>query len=205
MLSALAAPGWAQPKPALFAYVGSFTTTQRYARGDGIHVYRVDAETGAWTHVQRVANLVNPSFLAIGRDGRCVYSVHGDETYATAFSVDRESGQITPIGRAETGGRNGVHLAADPGGRYVLVANYGSGNIAVLPTRPDGALGDAAQVVPLEGQPGPHRVEQTSSHPHQIVFDPSGRYVVVPDKALSSSSGRLSTRSKGATRSLFSK
>jgi 6-phosphogluconolactonase len=30
----------------MFAYVGSFTTAQRKARGDGIHVYRVDAATG---------------------------------------------------------------------------------------------------------------------------------------------------------------
>lgn len=183
-LSILAAKGLAQQGAAHFAYVGCFTTAQRYARGDGIHVYRMDAATGGWTHTQRVPNLVNPSFLAIGRNQRHVYSAHGDETYATAFSVERETGQLTPIGRAATGGSNGVHLVMDPSGRFVLVANYASGNIGVLPARPDGSLGDAAQLVPLEGQPGPHRVEQAGSHPHQIVFDPSGRYVVVPDKGL---------------------
>ena len=31
---------------ALYAYVGCYTTAQRYARGDGIHVYRVDATSG---------------------------------------------------------------------------------------------------------------------------------------------------------------
>jgi len=184
LLTALAADASAQPDPEHFAYVGCFTTVQRYARGDGIHVYRVEAGTGVWRHTQRVANLVNPSFLAISRDQRHVYSVHGDETYATAFSVDRESGHLALLGRAETGGRNGVHLAIDPSGRYLIVANYASGNVAVLPVRPDGALGDAAQVVPLEGQPGPHRVEQAGSHPHQVVFDPSGRFVVVPDKGV---------------------
>jgi hypothetical protein len=30
---------------ATYAYVGSYTTAERYARGDGIHVYRVDPET----------------------------------------------------------------------------------------------------------------------------------------------------------------
>jgi len=173
-----------QAGPALFAYVGCFTTAQRYARGDGIHVYEVDAATGAWKHSQRVANLVNPSFLAIARDQRHVYSVHGDETYATAFSVDRGSGHLMPAGRAETGGRNGVHLAIDASGKFVIVANYASGNVAVLPMRSDGALNDAVHVIPLEGQPGPHKIEQTASHPHQVLFDPSGRYVVVPDKGL---------------------
>jgi 6-phosphogluconolactonase len=169
---------------AIFAYVGCYTTAQRYARGDGIHVYRVDPETGGWTHLQHVGGLVNPSFLTLRPDRSFLYSVHGDETYATAFSVDRSTGRLQQTNRAETGGRNGVHQAFDPAGRFLLIANYSSGSVSVLPVRPDGALTEPVQVVSLPGQPGPHRVEQTGSHPHQIVFDPSGRYVVVPDKGL---------------------
>jgi len=168
----------------VFAYVGCFTTAQRYARGEGIHVYRVDLESGKWDHVQLVGDLVNPSFLAMGRDQRFLYSVHGDEGYATSFSINRESGKLAFLNRADTGGRNGVHLAIDPSGRFVVVANYASGSVSVMPVREDGALADAKQVVPLPGQPGPNRVEQASSHPHHVVFDPSGRFVVVPDKGL---------------------
>lgn len=168
----------------IYAYVGCFTTAQRYARGDGIHVYRVNMETGEWSPVQQVANLVNPSFLALGSDLRLLFSVHGDEDYATSFSVDRTSGKLALLNRAATGGRNGVHLAIDRTGRFMIVANYSSGNVSVMPVREDGTLGDAAQVVPLPGQPGPNRVEQAGSHPHHIVFDPSGRFVVVPDKGL---------------------
>jgi 6-phosphogluconolactonase (cycloisomerase 2 family) len=169
---------------ALYAYVGCYTTAQRYARGDGIHGYRVDPETGAWTHVQRVGDLVNPSFLVMSRDGRFLYSVHGDETYATVFAVDGETGRLKLVNRAATGGRNGVYQAVDRSGRFLVVANYSSGDVAVMPIRSDGSLGDAAENVKLPGQPGPHRVEQTSSHPHQVVFDPSGKFVVVPDKGL---------------------
>lgn len=167
-----------------YAYVGCYTAAERYARGDGIHVYRVDSETGAWSPIQHVGNLINPSFLVLRRDQRYLYSVHGDETYASSFSVDRESGRLTPLNRAETGGRNGVHQAIDPSGRFLLVANYSTGNVAVLPVRQDGTLADQVQLAALQGQPGPHRIEQTSSHPHQIVFDPSGRFVMVPDKGL---------------------
>ena len=166
------------------AYVGCFTTAQRYARGDGIHVYWVDAETGEWTPVQQVTDLVNPSFLVLSRDQRFLYSVHGDENYATSFSVDPKSGRLAPLNRASTGGRNGVHQAVDQAGRQMIVANYSSGSISVMPLRTDGTLGDAAPVISLPGQPGPNRVEQASSHPHQILFDPSGRFVVVPDKGL---------------------
>ena len=202
-----AAPLAAQPaRPPLYAYVGCYTTAQRSARGDGIHVYRVDARTGGWRQVQRAGDLVNPSFLVIAADQRHLYSVHGDETYATAFSVDRATGEIQPLQRAETGGRNAVHLAIDPSGRFLIVANYGSGSVAVMPIRPDGSLADAAQVVPLPGQPGPHRIEQTSSHPHHVVFDPGGRSVIVPDKGLDrififrfdAASGRLTPTEQGA-------
>jgi 6-phosphogluconolactonase (cycloisomerase 2 family) len=169
---------------ALYAYVGCYTTARRYARGDGIHVYRVDPGTGAWTHVQHVGNLVNPSFLVLRRDQRYLYAVHGDESYATSFSVDRKSGLLTLLNRVETGGRNGVYQAIDASDKFMVVANYGTGNVSVLPVRQDGALGDQLQVVPLPGLPGPNRIEQASSHPHQIVFDPSGKYVVAPDKGL---------------------
>jgi 6-phosphogluconolactonase len=195
----------AQTRGATFAYVGCYTTAARYARGDGIHAYRVDP-SGAWTPVQTVGDLVNPSFLVTAREGRVLYSVHGDEAYATAFAVDRESGRLTLLNRAATGGKNGVHQAVDPSGRYLLVANYSSGSIGVLPIRADGGLQDAAHIVPLPGQPGPHRVEQAESHPHQILFDPSGKFVVVPDKGLDrvfvfrfdSATGKLMPTAQGA-------
>jgi len=191
---------------AIFAYAGSYTTAQRYARGDGIHVYEIEPQTGAWTHIQHVGNLVNPSFLVMGRDQRCLYSVHGDEAYATAFSVDRATGHLTVLNRAETSGRNGVHPALDPAGHFLLVANYSTGTVAVMSVRPDGGLVDAVHQVALPGQPGPHRVEQSASHPHQILFDPSGRYVVVPDKGLDrifvfafdSATGKLTPTAQGS-------
>jgi len=191
---------------ALYAYVGCYTTAQRSARGDGIHVYRINAQTAEWTHVQHVGDLVNPSFLAISRDQRHLYSVHGDESYATSFSIDRATGFLKPLNRAETGGKNGVHLAIDPRGRFLVVANYAAGNVAVLPIRPDGALSEATQVVTLPGQPGPHRIEQAGSHPHHVVFDPGGRSVIVPDKGLDrvfifrfdAASGKLTPTEQGA-------
>ncbi|MEP6716075.1 MAG: lactonase family protein [Terriglobia bacterium] len=171
------------------AYVGCFTTAQRNARGDGIHIYKVDVRAGSLTPRRRVADLVNPSFLVVSPDRRLLYAAHGDERYISAFSIYRPTGDLTLLGTAETGGVNGAHLATSPDGRFIVVANYSSGSVAVLPVRADPMSGGVRlvnhiQLVQLEGNPGPHRVEQTASHPHQIVFDPSGQFVVVPDKGL---------------------
>ena len=186
-LAAPAAPAAGQTSPghaSMYAYVGSFTSAQRKARGDGIHIYRVDPATGAFTHVQHLGDLVNPSYLALSRDQHVLYSVHGDEDYATAFALDPQTGEARLLNRAATGGKNGVREAVDPSGKFLVVANYASGTIAVLPIAADGSLRDQHQVVQLPGEPGPHKVEQVSSHPHDIVFDPSGRFVLVPDKGL---------------------
>ena len=166
-----------------FAYVGSFTSEER-GRGDGINVYRIDPVSGDWTHVQLVADIVNPSFLALDRSRRFLYSAHADMAYATAFAIDATSGRLTLLNRQETGGTNGVHLAVDASNRFLVVSNYASGSMAVLPINTDGSLGPRSDLVDLPGSPGPHPTQQTSSHPHHNPFDPEGRFLLVPDKGL---------------------
>ena len=167
-----------------FAYVGTYTTQARGARGTGLHAFEVDPDTGAWTQLQTLGGLVNPSFLVMNADQTRLYAVHGDEEHATAFALDTDTGAVRILNQAATGGRNGVRQALDPSGRFMVVANYGSGTVAVLAIRPDGSLADQHQLVALEGELGPHRREQASSRPHDICFDPTGRFVVVPDKGL---------------------
>jgi 6-phosphogluconolactonase len=170
--------------PFYFAYVGSRTTRERNARGDGINVYRVDATTGRWTHVQLVDGLLNPSFLALDRSSRFLYCVHGDASEISAFSIDPERGKLTFINQETTAGKNPVHLSVDPGNRFLVVANHVTSSLAVLPRHEDGSLGKLVDLVVLEGQIGPHRIEQPFAKPHQVEFDPSGRFIIVPDKGL---------------------
>ena len=173
----------AQPVPK-FAYVGSYTTKERNARGEGINVYRIDPTTGTWTHVQLVKDLVNPSWLTLDRRQHMLYSAHGDGEVVTAFRIDEQTGQLSPLGTQATKGKNGVRLGVDGSNKFVVVANYSSGTVAALPINADGSLAPLTHLPKLEGKPGPHRTEQASSHPHDIVFDPPGRFIVVPDKGL---------------------
>ena len=127
-------------KHPLLAYVGSYTTPGRNGRGNGINVYRVDRRTGAFSHVQQLGGLENPSFLAIDRAGHFLYSVHGDRSEATAFSIDQRTGHLGLINRQSTGGFNPVHLSFDATGKFLSVVNYGSDSLAVLRVQKDGGL-----------------------------------------------------------------
>jgi len=194
LLAAVAASRWtyrsafaqapAETDVSGFAYVGSFTSEERGASGDGINVYRVDPISAEWSHVQLVADLVNPSFLAVDQSRRFLYSVHADSSYVTAFAIDATSGRLTLLNREETGGTNGVHLAVDASNRFLVVSNYASGSMTVLPINEDGSLAPRSDLVELPGSPGPHPTQQTSSHPHHNPFDPEGRFLLVPDKGL---------------------
>lgn len=177
-----ASPARAQT-PGIFAYVGGFTTSKRRGHGGGINVYRVDPVSGAWTHEQ-LLEIVNPSFLALDRAQRFLYSVHSDLEVVSSYAIDEKTGRITALNLQSCGGKNPVHLAIDPGGRWIVTANYTGGSVGVVPIEKDGALGPRTDLVALKGEPGPDRVRQESSHPHEAVFDPSGRFLVVPDLGL---------------------
>jgi len=168
----------------MYAYVGSRTTRERNARGEGISVFKVDPERGTLQLVDIEKGLVNPSFLALSRDGNFLYTVHGDESEVSAFKVDRQSGRLTFLNRQSTQGKNPVHLALDPSGHYLVISNHIGASLAVVPVNADGSLAPLTQLVKLEGPIGPHRVEQKQAKPHFNPFDPSGRFVLVPDKGL---------------------
>ncbi len=166
------------------AYVGCRTSRERNAHGDGISVYSVDAATGHWQKVQLLSGLLNPSFLAFSKDKRFLYAVHRDGSEISSYTIDAATGHITPLNQQTTQGKNPVHLALDPTGRFMVVCNHNTSSLAVLPVGQNGALEPVCDLFELKGKIGPHRVEQPFSKPHEAVFAPDGRTIVVPDKGL---------------------
>ena len=164
-----------------FMYVGSFTGEGR-GHGEGLSVFARANESSPWTLVQLLDKIADPSFLTIDRTGRFIYSAHGGGEQVTAYGIDLTSGKLTVINQQPTKGVNGVHVSIDATNRHLALANYATGSLIVLPILPDGSLGAISDQVALTGQPGPHRTEQTSSHPHHCPFDRTGRFIVVPDK-----------------------
>jgi 6-phosphogluconolactonase len=182
-MSSQAASSAARPMPR-FAYVGCYTSKDRNGTGEGISVHRIDPASGAFTQVQVLKEIVNPSWLTLDRQSRFLYSAHGDGTEVVAYAIDETTGRLTVMNRQPTRGRNGVHLAIDATGRFLAVANYASGSLVVLPINENGSLAPVSDLAETKGTPGPHRTQQESSHPHHCPFDRTGRFIVVPDKGL---------------------
>ena len=165
-----------------FAYVGCFTTQKRKARGKGVAVFRIDPATGAWMFIEACDAIPNPHYVCLDHTQRFLYSAHGDSSEIGAYARDPKTGKLRFLNKQQTGGDNSSTVTPDPSNRYVVLAN-GPG-VAVFPINKDGSLAPRSDLVIPSGAPGPFRDEQHGPHPHQAIFDLTGRFVVVPDKGL---------------------
>lgn len=165
-----------------FAYVGCFTTEKRKARGKGVAVFRIDPATGAWTFIEACDAIPNPHYVCLDHTQRFLYSAHGDSSEIGAYARDPKTGKLRFLNKQQTGGDNSSTVTPDPSNCYVVLAN-GPG-VAVFPINKDGSLAARSDLFIPSGEPGPFRDEQHGPHPHQAIFDLTGRFVVVPDKGL---------------------
>lgn len=174
-----------------FVYLGCYTEPRPARSGPGISVYRLDPLTGALELAEIFTETRNPSFLALDPTRRFLYAVNEIANYedrpsgsVSAFAIHPETGGLTLLNMQATLGRNPAHVSVDPTGRFVLVANYSGGNIALFPIRPDGSLAPASDMVMHEGPLGPNTARQEAPHPHQIQTDPTGTFAIVNDLGL---------------------
>ncbi len=164
----------------MFVYVGSYTEAG-YGAGPGISVFRFDGETGGLTPVQTVGGVANPSFLAVSADGWFVYATNEQaDGGVTALARDAGTGELRVLNREASHGADPCYVSLDASGRYVLVANYSGGTVAVLPIGPDGSVGAATDVVTHAGS-SVRADRQGEPHPHMIAPSPDGGSILVTD------------------------
>jgi 6-phosphogluconolactonase (cycloisomerase 2 family) len=205
----------AQPKETagqLLAYVGTFSSplgdvlpTQvdlPPGNGRGIHLFQVNRSTGAMTPAGIHEMGTSPSCLAVNRTGTCLYSANetdrvGEQKEGTvsAFAINRTDGKLKLLNSVRSGGAGPTYVSMHPSGRFLLVANYFGGSVAVLPILAEGRLGDATDVKKDAGKVGPTKAANAPAgsfaisghdrtHAHMIAPDPSGRYVLHVDLGL---------------------
>lgn len=168
----------------MYAYIGSRTSTQRNAKGEGISICEIDSTSGELIHKKTIGNLVNPSYLAISHSKRFLYVVHGDINEVSAFAIDLSTGDLSLIDRLHCGGRNPVHLALSADDKFLVVSNHMTGNVVSIALLENGTFGRIISNINLIGKVGCHRIEQPFAKPHFNGFDRSHKFIIVPDKGL---------------------
>lgn len=167
-------------------YVGTYTQSLPHvqAKAGGIDIYWLDMASGALTYLSTCTGIANPSYVVLDAQGHHLYCVEETaEGQVHAFSVDAATGALTPLNHHPSHGAEPCHLSLDRQGRWVLVANYSSGSIAVLPIQADGSLGPATEHVQHRGgSVNPDR--QEGPHAHWIYTDPANRFVLAVDLGL---------------------
>ncbi len=186
-LSMLATAAIAQPQ---YAWVGTYNPN-----GEGLYRFTVDPQTGALGNKKLVSQLPNAAQLTVSHDGKTLYlASEAEKGVIQALRIGAE-GELTELNQVASGGAGPVYVSLTPEGRHLLVANYVSGSIAVLPVKADGSLGEATDTHQDQGEPGAAKPEaavegsfaasdHNGPHAHMIAADPSGKFVFSTDLGL---------------------
>lgn len=164
-------------------YAGTYTN----ADSRGIHLLRLNMATGELVTAELAAEAINPSYLAIAANGRNLYAVSevnsiGGETGGglTSFAIEPRTGALRRLNQVGSRGGSPCYVTLHPKGTHALVANYGGGNLAVIPVRPDGSLASAVDVKQHSGV-GANPQRQPGPRAHCVLFTPDQRHVVAVD------------------------
>jgi 6-phosphogluconolactonase len=170
------------------AYVGTYT--EEGSNSKGIYAYRFDEGSGQITPLGLAAETTNPSWIALHPNGRFLYAVNEVKDYkgpnsggVSAFSIDRATGKLTFLNEVPSRGADPCYVSVDKRGKFVLVANYTGGSVAVFPVQQDGKLGEASDFIQRTGH-GTDPKRQEAPHAHSVDLSPDNRFAFVDDLGL---------------------
>lgn len=167
-------------------YFGTYTGEKSL----GIYVAEFEPATGKLGEPRLAAKTRNPTFLAIDPKGRILYAVNevgdfggGKSGAVSAFRLEANTGNLELINTQPSGGSGPCHLAVARNGSCVLVANYGSGSVAVLPLDSDGRLQQPSASIQHRGSSiNPQR--QEGPHAHFVIWSPDDQLILACDLGL---------------------
>jgi len=161
------------------AYIG---TGGRESKG--IYAFRFDSTTGKLDPIGLVAEAKRPSFVALHPNGRFLYAVAEANGGAVgAYSIDAKTGMLTLLNTVSSKGDGPCYVRVDRTGKNVLVANYSSGSVAVLPIEADGKLRESTSFVQHSGTVADVK-RQGGPRAHSFNPSPDNRFAVAADLGL---------------------
>lgn len=163
-------------------YVGTFTSEG----AEGIYQCSFNSSTGTISQTMVYKGVDNPNFLRKSPDGKYLYVVT-----RAPLSVDPSGGSVSAyrigfrgnlefLNKQSSQGNGPCYVDVSPNGKWVAIANYGGGSVAVYPVNQDGSLKPASAFVKHRGS-GPHPSRQKEPHAHSIKFSEDGKTLYAAD------------------------
>ncbi len=183
----------------VLAYVGTYTGAHGAAgHGEGIEQFEMDPHTGELSRRAPAVKTPNPSWLALHPSKKYLYAVNevdnfdGGNGSVSAFAIDGATGALRLLNTVSSKGAIPAYCSVDAAGKFVFVANYGAGSIAVLPILANGSLGSAVDFHRDLGSVGSKHATDAprgsfaisghdAPHAHMIACDPQNRFVLATD------------------------
>jgi 6-phosphogluconolactonase len=167
-------------------YIGTYTEHG----SQGIYVCQFDPSNGSLSTPELAAVTADPSFLAVAPSRRFLYTINETDHFngqptggVSAFSIDRATSKLTLLNQVSSLAAGPAYITLDQTARYVLVANYDEGSVAVYRILPDGKIGDSTTFLRHMGSSvDPER--QQGPHAHSIALSPDNRFAIVADLGL---------------------
>ncbi len=166
----------------MLVYIGTYTSGK--SKSEGIYIYKLNLDSGALKPYKTVKNVVEPSYLTIDKKRKYLYAVNETENYegkksgaVSAFAIDQKTGDLTFLNKQPSLGGAPCYITVSENEKFVLVANYLGGNVAVFPLNQDGKLGASVDLKQNSGT-GPNKDRQEAAHAHSINLDEKNRFRV---------------------------
>jgi len=126
-------------------------------------------------------------YLTISSDKKFLYCVStekfkGDNTSSQikAFQIMDGGNSLQPLNQQSSMGQDPCHISITTNNKFVLIANYGSGNAAVYPVSSVGSLSPSSGFVQHTGK-GSNSARQEGPHAHYITTSANGKFAFIAD------------------------
>lgn len=146
----------------------------------GIHRFEADTARKTFTPAG-ITPQHEPQFTRLAPDRRTLYAVwyEGEGHGLCAYRIGPDRA-LTRISHVSCHGAGPNYLRVDSRGRYLLSANYRSGNLVVTRILPDGSLGETTDSAQHYGH-GPNPERQEKPHVHIAMLSDDDRFVYACD------------------------
>ena len=163
-----------------YLFVGTYTT----GKSKGIYVYKFNSKNGEVEWVSNTDSSFNPSFLRISTNGKYLYAVNEISRQkaglVTAYSFNAKNGSLSFINQQSSGSENPCHISLTKDGKWLAVANYTGGSLAIFPVNENGSLQPFTQHIVHKGK-GTNPERQEKAHVHSAFFSPDEKFLLTPD------------------------